>query len=550
MVVRIIIRYSALLLLKMNSLFSVCIATALLVIVWSRTLQAVPEGWYKTIHSHCNEQLTVTFAIKQINTDWLEQKLKAVSYPDSPEYTNYMNFDEIAEHVYGRPDSVEAILKTLASVGIDERGVHFTLGRDFAVVDLPVVAAKQLFSADFYHYKHESFPELEIIASPSFEMPKSLVGHIDFISGISSFPAFLKHRTTSKWPLAKTDLLVTTPITIARDYNTSDYVSTNAVNSQAVAAFLDEYYNPNDLTEFQERYKLPVKQITKVVGTNMPDDPGAEASLDVQYISATGQGVNTWFISISASTNVFLSWIVSQVNTTDSPWVHSVSYGEVESVSKLDYIQRVEKEFMKFGISGRTILFASGDSGTSCEGLIGQFTPEWPTSSPYVTSVGGTISISQVWSSGGGGFSNVFPMPDYQKQAIEAYLNSGVALSTKMFNSSGRAYPDVSAFSTDFEIIEDGILYAVDGTSCSTPTFAGIVSSLNDVRLNNGKKTLGFLNPLLYQTLMGRGFFDITEGSNGGSFLCDGFEATEGWDPASGWGSPNFGVLKSLVREL
>ena len=541
---------SAALKMKSTSLFSLCLLAVIVAVAWG-SLEGVPDGWYETAEAHSDEQLTVTFAIKQTNTEWLEQKLKAVSYPDSPEYTNYMNFDEIAEHVYGRPDSVEALLKTLASVGIDERDIHFTLGRDFAVVDMPVVAAKQLFSADFYHYQHKSFPELKTIASPSFKMPTSLVGNVDFISGISSFPKPIKNRPFLRLPRGNIDLLGTTPITIARDYNTSDYVSTNAANSQAVAAFLKQYYNPNDLTEFQERYKLPVEQISKVVGTNVADDPGIEANLDVQYISATGRGVSTWFISISTYSNDeqedFLSWIVNQVNTTDSPWVHSASYGDVESSIDSDYIQRVDNEFMKFGISGRTVLFASGDSGTSCEGLIGQFTPEWPTSSPYVTSVGGTISLSQVWSLGGGGFSNVFPMPDYQKQAIEAYLNSGVALSTKMFNSSGRAYPDVSAFSTDFAVIEDGILYAVGGTSCSTPTFAGIVSSLNDVRLNNGQKTLGFLNPLLYQTLMGQGFFDITEGSNGGSFLCDGFKATEGWDPASGWGSPNFGVLKSLV---
>ena len=534
--------------MKSTSLFSLCLLAVIVAVAWG-SLEGVPDGWYETAEAHSDEQLTVTFAIKQTNTDWLEQKLKAVSYPDSPEYTNYMNFDEIAEHVYGRPDSVEALLKTLASVGIDERDVHFTLGRDFAVVDMPVVAAKQLFSADFYHYQHESFPDLKTVTSPTFEMPKSLVGHVDFISGISSFPKPIKNGPIKRKPDSKVDLLGTTPLTIANDYNTSDYVSTNAANSQAVAAFLKQYYDPNDLTEFQKRYKLPVKQITKVVGKNVPDDPGAEANLDVQYISATGRGVSTWFISISTYSNGkqedFLSWIVNQVNTTDSPWVHSASYGDVEGSIDSDYIQRVDNEFMKFGVSGRTVLFASGDSGVECKR--GKFTPNWPASSPYVTTVGGTTSLTRVWSSGGGGFSNVFAMPDYQKQVVEAYLKSGDAPSTKMFNSSGRAYPDVSAFSTDFVIIDDGMGVPVDGTSCAAPTFAGIVSSLNDVRLNNGKKTLGFLNPLLYQSFMGNGFFDVTEGSNGNGFICEGFKATKGWDPASGWGNPNFGILKSLV---
>lgn len=116
------------------------------------------------------------------------------------------------------------------------------------------------------------------------------------------------------------------------------------------------------------------------------------------------------------------------------------------------------------------------------------------------------------------------------------------------FNASGRAYPDVSAFATNFEIVVNGSILLVDGTSCSTPVFAGIVSLLNDIRLNAGKSTVGFLNPLLYQTLKDRGFIDINAGANIGDVSsCPGFKATKGWDPASGWGSPDFSMLKKLV---
>jgi len=48
---------------------------------------------------------------------------------------------------------------------------------------------------------------------------------------------------------------------------------------------------------------------------------------------------------------------------------------------------------------------------------------------------------------------------------------------------------------------------------------------------------------------MGKGFNDITEGSNSGGAFCDGFKAAQGWDPASGWGSPNFGLLKTLIMQ-
>ena len=73
-------------------------------------------------------------------------------------------------------------------------------------------------------------------------------------------------------------------------------------------------------------------------------------------------------------------------------------------------------------------------------------------------------------------------------------------------------------FITDFPIIYDGSAMDVSGTSCATPTFAGVVAALNDVRLNKGKATLGFLNPLLYSlgasAATQNAFNDIASGSN------------------------------------
>lgn len=128
------------------------------------------------------------------------------------------------------------------------------------------------------------------------------------------------------------------------------------------------------------------------------------------------------------------------------------------------------------------------------------FSDDRPTSSPYITAVGGSTGSPEVaWQYGGGGFSNTYGMPSYQAAAVNTYLTSGVAPAAKYFNASGRAYPDVAAFATNFEIVMNGMTLAVDGTSCAAPTFAGVVAALNDVRMAAGKSTLGFLNPLLYK---------------------------------------------------
>ena len=86
------------------------------------------------------------------------------------------------------------------------------------------------------------------------------------------------------------------------------------------------------------------------------------------------------------------------------------------------------------------------------------------------------------------------------------------------------------------------------GTSASTPTVAGIISLLNDARLQKNKSTLGFLNPFLYQN--SAAMYDVTTGHNEGCLPGDiGFYATTGWDPVTGCGTPNFpAMIKAAVN--
>ena len=504
--------------------------------------------WKKVEKSESSEEVQVILAIKRANRDWLERKLRAVSYPDSPEYGNYMSFSEIAENVYGRPESVEAVLQTLESAGIGRHKIDFTVGRDFAVVKLAVKEAEAIFAAEFYRFKNAKNSKWTTTRTLSYSIPSKLHGHLDFICCFDLFPR--QNPLTSPLAVANTLDETITPRVINDAYDLEDYSASNPSSSQAVASFLKQYFDPSDLEKFQKRFSLPVNPIAKIVGKNDENSPGIEASLDVEYISAAGKNIPTWFISTSTYANSrqedFLSWVVRLINTTDAPLVHSISYGDVEASIATDYLTRTEDEFAKIGISGRTLLFASGDSGVDCKH--GRYTPMWPSSSPHVTAVGGTTHAMKVWRNSGGGFSNVFRAPDYQKEAIQTYFKRGDTPSFKYYNPLGRAYPDLNAFSVTFlvEYAKNPIL--ASGTSCAAPTVAGIISLLNDVRLNQGMKPLGFLNPLLYQYLKGDGFIDTTVGViDGGLSRCPGIKAGKGWDPASGWGSPNFKLLKSLV---
>ena len=96
-------------------------------------------------------------------------------------------------------------------------------------------------------------------------------------------------------------------------------------------------------------------------------------------------------------------------------------------------------------------------------------------------------------------------------------------------------------------VVSGGQTFNVDGTSCSCPTFAGLVSLLNDVRLAAGKPTLGPLAKLFYANA--GAFTDVTVGNNPGCG-SPGFQAAKGWDPITGLGSPKFESLVAIVKAL
>jgi len=342
----------------------------------------------------------------------------------------------------------------------------------------------------------------------------------------------------------------------------SGLMSTNKENRQAVAEFQGEYFSPKDLQTFFTKFQPNlVGQIVKqVVGTNLPSDPGLEPNLDVQYIMTTGPGVNMTVYNINAPSSIytdFLEWVWDIGNDTAAPWVHSVSYGAYGGHYPSDPVHRIDTEYMKLGLRGITILFASGDNGVGCSLNCQKFEPDFP-SSPYVTMVGSTqlkcgstTEVGAAFSSGG--FSNTWDMPSWQQTAVEGYLSEeGSSLPpAHFFNTSGRAYPDLSSLGVNVQIVVKGSVTAVDGTSCSSPIVAGLVSMLNEIRLNAGKPTLGFFNPLLYHWAQNNSnaFHDVTSGRNAEG-CCPGFPAASGWDPVTGLGSPNFGVWSDLVTNM
>lgn len=96
--------------------------------------------------------------------------------------------------------------------------------------------------------------------------------------------------------------------------------------------------------------------------------------------------------------------------------------------------------------------------------------------------------------SSGGGFSKYFTRPKYQDSVGTAYLAASNGSFSGPYNPDGRAYPDLAAQGSYYNIVWNGDSGTASETSASTPTVAAIVALLNDA-LISGKPAMGFLNP-------------------------------------------------------
>lgn len=255
--------------------------------------------------------------------------------------------------------------------------------------------------------------------------------------------------------------------------------------------------------------------------------------------------------------------------------VISISYGEQESSLPASYQKRQCNEFLKLGLQGVSIFVASGDTGvgdgsTAC--LKGKsarvFSPTQPNSCPWLTNVGSTFipkgstvndpEVATTSFGSGGGFSNIFPVPDYQTAAVQTYYttakptyayytNGSYTTSAGVYNRDGRGIPDVAANGDNIAVYVKGRLGTEGGTSAASPIFAALVTRINEERLAAGKTPVGFINPTLYENP--DVLNDIVTGTNPGCGT-KGFSCAKGWDPVTGLGTPNYPKMLELFLSL
>jgi len=122
-----------------------------------------------------------------------------------------------------------------------------------------------------------------------------------------------------------------------------------------------------------------------------------------------------------------------------------------------------------------------------------------------------------------------------------------------MASTTLRNCPDVAIAATNIEIVRLGQPLSVNGTSASSPLWAGFTALVNEQAAANGLPPVGFLNPALY--LIGQSaeyassFHDISSGSNPSAQAS--FNSVPGYDLVTGWGTPKgLSLINALALRM
>ncbi|KAI0034121.1 tripeptidyl peptidase A [Vararia minispora EC-137] len=566
-----------------------------------------PRDWVQLHRAPVDYILPLRIALPQIKFGELERHLYEVSNPGHQRYGAHLSKEEVERLIAPHPESLAVINKWLTSHGLDEKDLQRSPAQDWVTIHVPIGLAEEMLDTKFHTWKHVVHGDV-VVGTTSYSLPEDVHAHVELVQPTTYFARPRALRTTLRFTEDTASAAVNKDTSAGRITIPGSEVSVDAsCNTTITVACLKELYNAvgfgasshngnilgitgylEQFANFEDLQLFYADQVPAAVNTSFTvslingggnnqssTEAGAEADLDVQFglgltfptpgifWSTGGRPPFTPDAITTGDTNEpYLDWLSFVLRQDNVPQTISTSYADDEQTVPESYARRVCAEFAQLGARGSTLLFGSGDGGVgdgnpdpatqNCFANDGtnrtRFIPLFPASCPFITSVGGTVNIPEVAVSfSGGGFSNYFQRPSYQEVAISEYLDSlPDGTYEGLFNRSGRGIPDVAAQADRFRIFLSGRPVSIGGTSAATPTFAGIISLLNSARLSKGLPSLGFINPLLYSDHANTTFNDITVGNNPGCGT-KGFNATAGWDPVTGFGTPNFGKLLRIV---
>jgi kumamolisin len=268
-------------------------------------------------------------------------------------------------------------------------------------------------------------------------------------------------------------------------------------------------YRTSDLESYWQKIGIDPVSVSSISVAGVGNRPvgsavnaGAEPVLDIEIAGSIAPRAKLAVYFAPNTDAGFLQAIHAAVyDRVRKPSVISISLGGPEDQWPRQTLDVFNQVFHDASMMGITIVCAAGDDGRSANEKEGKPYVDFPASSPWVLSCGGTafkgegsMATEIAWQRGtasgsiAGAVSTFFRLPDYQAEAR-------VPVSTVRSRFAGRAIPDVAACAdpaTAYSVLIDGKACVVGGTSAVAPLWAGLTALLNE---QLGTR-VGFLNPL------------------------------------------------------
>jgi subtilase family serine protease len=280
-----------------------------------------------------------------------------------------------------------------------------------------------------------------------------------------------------------------------------------------------------DLDAYSAHYGLPKTTIEQHVTPgvyNFPEnrfDPQGwygEESLDVDAVHSIAPEATLVFAGGNNSNAPLDHALIDMIDNHRADIITN-SWGIYGDPAQFGHVNADELAFEQAAATGISVLFSSGDNG-DVAAITGLAQGSWPSTSPYVTSVGGTSLLlnangskqefgwgtyksnlvgattndenttvtGTAWSpwpptyqyGSGGGISRLFAQPDYQKSVVVPLALATVAAtasgSTYTYSTPHRVTPDVSMLADPNTGMLYGETYAKSGdplvdAGCTTP---------------------------------------------------------------------------------
>jgi subtilase family serine protease len=312
-------------------------------------------------------------------------------------------------------------------------------------------------------------------------------------------------------------------------------------------------------------------------------DFSAESTLDVEAVHAIAPGANIIVLAApSAAASSNLSDVIWQATAVHYVALHHLGQVITSSLASVgeaavgsSTINRLHEDYQYAAAHDISMVQASGDFGASSRDLVGVFTRRmrgYPASDPLATAVGATQlhldaegnrtspdTVAAVRNRGfatGGGLSEFFPRPSYQNAAESVVGDHRGGPDVSMSGDPNGGFELYMSFPKGSIAASVQGWTSVGGTSESAPLFAGIAAIVDQV----AGRPLGPLNAYLYRAYQlpnHGGLVPVTSGntttvqsSAGTSSTVPGYEASAGYNLATGLGTVDAAVLVSSLAQL